>query len=162
MRFSDWSYTDLPHVNFQVVTDGVITVRCANLAVMFLYPLRNQILSACFLFDLKPEQLRLAVADLRDARGGLDSWVVPALEFTFGVHAVRRDHPDTFKIIPELLASCRDLPVAPRWKRVRAQYFINQRVAPPVLPAEEDTPARKSRRKTSTGTQPKQTRRKGT
>ena len=56
MRFSDWSYTDLPHVSLQV-TEGKITVRCANLAVMSLYIERNRILSACFLFDLKPEHL---------------------------------------------------------------------------------------------------------
>jgi hypothetical protein len=160
MRFSDWSYTDLPHVSIQV-TEGKITVRCANLAVMFLYPERNRIVSACFLFILKPEQLRIAVNTLRHARGGLDSWVVPALEFTFGEHAVRRDHPDTFKIIPELLASCRALPVAPRWKRVRAQYFINQGVTPPELPAEENAPAREPRGKTNKRAQPRQTRRKG-
>ncbi|HLL52261.1 MAG TPA: hypothetical protein VK447_01860, partial [Myxococcaceae bacterium] len=90
---------------------------------MYLDPERNRIVSACFLFDLNPEQLRMAVNTLRRARGGLDSWVVPALEFTFGEHAVREDYPETFKIIPELLASCRELPVARQWQRVRAQYF---------------------------------------
>jgi len=145
VRFSPWSYTDLLHVSLQVVTDGSITVSCAGMPVMYLFPERNRILSACFLFDLKPEHLRMAVNTLRYARGGLDSWVVPALEYSFAKRTVREDHPHTFKIIPELLASCRDLPVAPKWKKDRAQYFINQRVDPPVIPAEEDTPARKPR-----------------
>jgi hypothetical protein len=102
----------------------------------------------------------MAVNTFRLARGGLDSWVVPALEFTFA--KVREDHPETFKIIPELLASCRDLPVAPRWKKDRAQYFINQRVDPPVLPGVEDAPARGPRGKKSKATHPRAGRRKGT
>ena len=151
MQFSPWSYKGLPHVSLRVVTDGNIKVFWAGAGVMYLWPLRNRILSACFDFTLTPERLREAVADLRDARGGLDSWVVPALEYSFAKRTVREDHPDTFKIIPALLASCRDLPVAPRWKRVRAQYFINQRVDPPVLPDVEDTPAGKPRGKRPAG-----------
>ncbi len=142
LRFSDWSYTDLPHVSLQV-TRSVITAYCAGMGVMYLYPERNRILSACFLFILKPEQLRMAVNTLRHARGGLESWVVPALEFTFA--KVSEDHPDTFKIIPELLASCGDLPVAKQWKRVRAQYFINQGMTPPEIRATEARTPRPTR-----------------
>jgi hypothetical protein len=109
---------------------------------MYLYPARSRILSACFLYDLTPDQLRMAVATLRDARHGLDSWVVPALEFSYA--AVKDDHPETFEIIPELLASCRTLPVAKQWKRVRAQYFVNTGVTPPETQA-AGIPARKSR-----------------
>jgi len=148
MRFSPWSYIDLPHVSLQVVTDGKITVRCANLGVMFLYLDRNRIESACFLFDLKPEHLRMAVAALRRARGGLDSWVIPALEMSYA--QVKGRNPDAFNVIPELLASCRGLPVAPKWQRVRAEYFINYGVAPPVLAAMETLPATKPRRKKAT------------
>ena len=133
MRFSDWSYTDLPHVSLQV-TKSAITVYCAGMAIMYLDPERHRIQSACFLFDLKPEQLRMAVATLRHARGGLDSWVLPALEYSFAQRTVREDHPKTFKVMPELLASCRGLPVARQWQRVRAQYFKNQGVSPPELP----------------------------
>jgi len=141
MRYSQWSYKGLPHVALQVVTDGKINVYTAGLAAMYLYPLRNRILSACFDFTLNARQLRSAVADLRDARGGLDSWVIPALEMSYP--QVKGSNPDAFNVIPELLASCRGLPVAPKWQRVRAQYFINCRMDPPVLPVEEDTPARK-------------------
>ena len=150
IRFSDWSYTDLPHISIQV-TRSVITVYFAGTPVMYLDPEWNRIVSACFLFDLKPELLRITVNSLRRARGGLDSWVVPALEFNSAIPTVRRDYPETFKIIPELLASCRDLPVARQWQRVRAQYFINQQVDPPVLPTVEDTPAGKPRGKRPAG-----------
>jgi hypothetical protein len=142
MRFSHWSYKGLPHVTLQVVTDGKINVYSAGLAVMYLYPLRNRILSACFPFTLKVEQLRSAVAELRDARGGLDSWVIPALEMSYP--QVMRINPDVFKVIPELLASCRGLPVARQWQRVRTQYFKNQGVSPPELPG--DTQPGASRR----------------
>jgi len=150
MRFSPWSYRDLPHVALDVMTDSVINVWCAGLMVMYLYPLRNRILSACFDFTLKPEHLRMAVNDLRRARGGLDSWVIPALEMSYP--QVKGSNPDAFNVIPELLASCRGLPVAPKWKRVRAQYFVNCRMDPPVLPAVEDTPATKPRGKKATTT----------
>jgi hypothetical protein len=148
MRFNPWSYKGLPHVSLQVTT-GDITVRSANLTVMYLFVERRRVVSACFDFTLKAEQLRLAVADLRDARGGLDSWVIPALEMSYP--QVKGNNPDAFDVIPELLASCRGLPVAPKWKRVRAQYFINCRMDPPVLPAVEDTPAGKPRGKRPAG-----------
>jgi hypothetical protein len=64
---------------------------------------------------------------------------------------VKGRNPAAFDVIPELLASCRGLPVAPKWKRVRAQYFINCRMDPPVLPAVEDTPAGKPRGKRPAG-----------
>jgi hypothetical protein len=140
MRFNDWSYKGLPHVALQVLTDGIINVYSGGLGVMYLYPLRNRILSACFDFTLNSEQLRSAVADLRDARGGLESWVIPALEMSYA--QVKGSNPDAFNVIPELLASCRGLPVAPKWKQVRAQYFINCRMDPPVLPGVDDAPAR--------------------
>jgi len=133
MRFSPWSYPDLPHVSLELSTDGQLTVFYAGLAVMYLYPERNRIVSACFVATLKPDQLRMVVASLRDARRGLDSWVVPALEFNYGWKSVRND-PALCKTVLELLASCRELPVAPRWQKDRAQYFINQGVDPPVLP----------------------------
>jgi hypothetical protein len=153
MQFSPWSYKGLPHVSLRVVTDGNIKVFWAGSGVMYLWPLRNRILSACFDFTLTPERLREAVADLRDARGGLDSWVIPALEYSYAQSTVRENRPETFKVIPELLASChgRRLPVARQWQRVRAQYFINQRVDPPVLPPVEDTPAGKPRGKRPAG-----------
>jgi hypothetical protein len=159
MQFSPWSYWDLPHVSFEV-TPGTITVQSAGMRVMYLFPERNRIASACFLASLKPDQLREAVAELRDARRGLDSWVVPALEFNYGWGPVRED-PAMRKTVLDLLASCRDLPVAPQWQRVRAQYFSNQGVTPPGLPTEESTPARRPRRRASKATQPRTTGWKG-
>jgi len=153
LRFSPWSYRETPYVSLKVANDR-ITVVSAGLMVMFLYLERNRIVSACFLFDLTPEQLRTAVADLRDARQGLDSWVVPALEYTYAVSTAREDNPEMFKVILELLESCRDLPVAKQWQRSRAQYFVNQGVTPPELSTKGSTPARKPRRK---ATQPRKT-----
>jgi hypothetical protein len=146
MRFSPWSYADLPYVSLKVLTDGQITVLSAGRAILLLYPERNRILSACFPATLTPDQLRRAVATLRDARHGLDSWVVPALEFNYGWRSVRED-PEMSKVVLELLAFCRDLPVAKLWKRVRAQYFINQGATPPELSAKENPPTRKLRPK---------------
>jgi hypothetical protein len=140
MRFSQWSYTDLPHVSLNVT--GTITVLYAGMTVMYIYPERNRIVSACFSALLTPDQLRMAVAALRRARHGLDSWVVPALEFNYGWGSVRED-PEMSQTILELLASCRDLPVAKRWKKVRAVYFTNQGSTPPEIPA-KGSPQRKT------------------
>jgi len=133
LRFSPQSYKGLPHVSLQV-TRGDITVRSANLTVMYLFVERSRIVSACFDFSLKAEPLRLAVAELRDAEGGLDAWVVPALEMSYP--QVKGRNPDAFNVIPELLASCRGLPVARQWRRVRTLYFKNQGVSPPELPGD--------------------------
>ncbi|HLL53512.1 MAG TPA: hypothetical protein VK447_08205 [Myxococcaceae bacterium] len=143
MRFSPWTYGDLPHVSLKVITDGQINVVSAGLTIMYLYPERSRILSACFVATLTPDQLRRAVATVRDAQPGLNSWVVPALEFNYGWRDVRED-PELSRVVLDLLASCRDLPVAKRWKQVRAQYFANCGIAPPEIPA-----AKKSR---ATGT----------
>jgi hypothetical protein len=87
--------------------------------VMFLYPKRNRILTASFPADLNPEQLRETVAELRQARHGLESWIVPALEWVLFQEFKSGYFPKLRQIIPDLLASCRELPVAARWKRIR-------------------------------------------
>jgi len=133
LDYSQWSYLDASHVALKVAND-LITVVSGGLMVMLLYLERNRIVSACFPATLEPDQLREAVAELRDASHGLDSWVVPALEYNYGWSSVRED-PEMSKVVLELLASCRNLPVAKQWKRVRAQYFINQGATPPELPA---------------------------
>jgi len=130
--FSPWSYADLPHVAVKVLTDLQITVVSAGLPVMFLYPKRNRILTACFVADLTADQLRRAVAELRHARDGLDMWIVPALEWSLAQADVRAKHADTFAIIPELLESCRDLPVAEHWQRIRANVFANAAETVPI------------------------------
>jgi len=149
LRYSPWSYLDAPHLAIKVAS-AQADVILGGLTVMYLYLERNRIASACFVALLKPEQLRTAVAALRNAGPGLNSWVVPALEFNYGWSTVRAD-PEMSSAIRELLASCRDLPVARQWQRVRAQYFINQQVDPPVLPAVKDTPGGKPRGKRPAG-----------
>ena len=90
---------------------------------MFLYLRRRRVLSACFVYLLAPEKFREAVAELRTVRGGLERWIVPALERTQADLLALKvpGHPgnELVKIIPELLKSCRELPVAESWRRKR-------------------------------------------
>lgn len=150
LRYSPWSYLDATYVAIKVSGDQA-TVVMGGLPVMLLYLDQNRLVSTCFVATLKPDQVRSAVAILRHARHGLDSWVVPALEYNFGWRSVRED-PEMSEVIRDLLASCRDLPVAPKWQKVRAQYFINQGVAAPEIPTREDT--RNPRGKASKVAQP--------
>jgi hypothetical protein len=92
------------------------------------------------------------VGELRKATGGLERWIVPALEWNSASSTVRDEHPETFKVIREILESCRDLPVAKKWQRVRADYFANAERARAKREAEEtsakrNTPATTARRK---------------
>lgn len=144
LRFSPWSYPDLPHVALKVVTDDQITVVRAGRPVMLLWLKGSRILNACWVADLTTRQLQEAVAELRHARQGLDSWIIPALEWSLAQAKTRSEH-EAFKIIPELLGSCRELPVAPIWKRYRANVFANAGMSPPELLDNEGTPARKAR-----------------
>jgi hypothetical protein len=109
------------------VSGGQITVLRAGRRVMYIYldDAGKRVESACFDYHLQPDELREAVRTLCQVTGGLERWVVPALEWNSASSGVRADRPETFKIIPELLKSCRDLPVAKSWQRVRAQYFAN-------------------------------------
>ncbi|HLL53513.1 MAG TPA: hypothetical protein VK447_08210 [Myxococcaceae bacterium] len=133
---------------------------------MFLYldDKGERVESACFLYDLTPDQLADAVRDLRQVKGGLERWIVPALEWNSASSAVRDEHPETFKLIPGLLKSIQELPVAKKWQQVRASYFANaaEGAATKAAQVQRSTPARKRREKTSKATRPKQTRRKRT
>ncbi len=158
MSFSPWSYPDLPHVALSV-TGSLISVVSGGVTVMFLYPERNRVLTACFVPDLEPEKLRSAVAELRNhARGGLDSWIVPALEWNLFHSYVRERYPAVHEIIPELLESCRELPVAQRWGRIRENVRASAdwtKAETPPKPAGDGIPAIKSRDRRSKATQPK-------
>jgi hypothetical protein len=119
---------------------------------MYLYLDGKRVDTACFVYLLTPDQLGDAVGELRKATGGLERWVVPALEWISASSAVRDEHSETLKVIPELLESCRDLTVAKKWQRVRADYFANAERARAKREAEKaaakrDTPARTARRK---------------
>ena len=173
LRFSEWTLPGLPHVGFWVQDNDVITVFCGGREVMYLYLDGERVETACFVYLLKPEQLRFAVEELRRATGGLERWIVPALEWNSASSTVRDEHPATFAIIPQLLKTCRELPVAKKWQRVRSDYFANAaardaKKAAQAQTAKEDAPARKPQRKarkapgkTSKTTQQRKTRRRG-
>lgn len=153
--FSPWTFPGLPHISFWVRRETVAVMRGGR-RVMFLYldDEGERVESACFLYDLTPQQLADAVADLRRVKGGLERWIVPALEWNSVSSAVRDEHPETFKVIPGLLRKCRDLPVAKSWQKVRADHFADAarraRAASKTAPdetAEAVTPARKRREK---------------
>lgn len=146
VSYSPWTFPDLPLAFW--VWEGHVTVLRAGVRIMYLYlDDRERVESACFDYQLGPDELLEAVSTLRRAKGGLARWVVPALEWNFASSGVRHNRPDTFKAIPEILASCWDLPVAHKWKRVRVQYFLNQGMTPPELPRKAAVPPRRSRRK---------------
>jgi hypothetical protein len=90
---------------------------------------RGRIVSANFPYDLTPDELRSTVADLRDAGHGLERWIVLALEFTCLARTFREDNPTAHAVARELLESCRDLPVAEQWKRVRANVIARPKKA---------------------------------
>jgi hypothetical protein len=127
LHFSPWTVPDLPQVAVWDSSDR-ITVLNGGVQVLYLYLERRRVLSACFVYILRPDQLRDAVQHLREVQGGLAGWLVPALEWT--QDHLSRVQPEAdprralLKVIPELLQSCRDLPVANAWKRScrRAQW----------------------------------------
>jgi hypothetical protein len=86
---------------------------------------RGRVVSANFWYSLTPDELRGLVSDLRRVRNGLERWIVPCLEHTMLSIPFREGHPATYAAARELLESCRDLPVADHWKRVRAAMFAN-------------------------------------
>ena len=122
LGFSPWTFPWLPHVAIWDTSDR-ICVLSGGVQVLYLYLKRRRVLSACFTYTLRPDQLRRAVHELHGVRGGLQRWVVPALEWTqaelLGLRSP--DHPghELAPIIPELLVYCRDLPVAKAWKQRR-------------------------------------------
>ena len=163
VRFSPWSYLDLPHVALSV-TDDCITVRRGGRALLYLWLDRNRVATACFVFLLSPEQLRETVTELRGAGAGIERWIVPGLEYTWAALYPSNHSPELLEVIPGLLESCRDLPVAAQWQRVRANVIAKAEKAraeqeaekAALDAAEEGTAARKP----SKATQSKPTGRK--
>jgi hypothetical protein len=135
VRFSAWTLPSLRDLEFLVVPyqtvddyrpryvphdHGIdIRLRCQSLILLGMHRYRVQ--SACVAFNLSPEGLREAVPVLRTAGNGIESWIVPALEYTQGVLFRSKDQNKRAlrQIIPELLESVRALPVAEPWKRRR-------------------------------------------
>jgi len=159
MRFSPWTYPALPFA-FWVMDMNIIVLR-GGVPIMHLWPERNRVVTASLDYLLRPDQLREAVRDLRRAGHGLERWIVPALEWNLTHPTAREKHPDTYAILPELLESCRDLPVAEQWTRIRASVISNaekaraEREAEKAAQgkdAEEGTPAGKPSK--TTGSKP--------
>jgi hypothetical protein len=85
--------------------------------VLLLYLWRGRIVSACFVYTLTADELRYSLDTLRGVTGGLEGWIIPALEWMQSTPTMLR--PDVLEIIPELLESCRGLPVSTVWRRRR-------------------------------------------
>jgi len=124
VRFSAWTFPELRYLNFAVSADG-IDVERGGRTVMYLSTPRGRLETACIAFDLSQDDLRTLVSELRVAGHGLDHWIVPALEYTQAtLHPIqgRITHGlQLLEVIPELLKSCRELPVAKTWQRARRQ-----------------------------------------
>jgi len=124
LRFSPWTFPGLNHVTFWV-TEACVTVVSGGRQVLYLWLERTRAASACFVYDLTPDDLRDAVQELRGTRGGLERWIVPALESTqadlSGIESEDDPRRALVKVIPELLESCRDLPVAEPWQSRRRE-----------------------------------------
>jgi hypothetical protein len=123
VRFSSRCFPDLPHFGF-LHRDDLIDVEWAGRKALFVWLDRQRIGTVCCSFDLPPDALRGLVSDMRRAGSGLERWIVPALEFT-QAHATGDRNPAMFSAIPELLASCRDLPIAEPWKKIRVDVLAN-------------------------------------
>src|SRR3954469_11970089 len=110
LRFSPWAYKGVSDVT---IRGGLAapSVFISGHQVMRLYPWPRKLISACFLYTLTANELSYAVQTLRKVYGGLEGWIVPALEWMQGDPNSMR--PDVLEILPELIESCRDLPVSP-------------------------------------------------
>lgn len=125
LRFSPWTFPDLPHVAAWV-SDSSVDILSGGKKILYLFYDRNQVVTACFDYLLKPDDLRDAVRELRIARSGLEGWIRPALQWTQNDLSAPNsaNHPGRplLKVIPELLDACRDLPVSEAWKRYCRQF----------------------------------------
>jgi hypothetical protein len=127
MRFSPWAFDEANRVTIRYGSpDSSHSVYISGRQVMLLFPRLGKLASACFIYTLTAEELVHAVDTLSKITGGLESWIIPALESTLGTLAgVRRNpqpnYPDVVAVIPHLLEAYRDLPVAEIWQRRRRQ-----------------------------------------
>jgi hypothetical protein len=94
-----------------------IDVRRNGEATLLLFVKRSRVWSACFSYILTPEALRRAVADVRKHGNGVERWLAPALIRTQYSLTKLGSNPALLAVIPKLLRSVRDLPVADEWRR---------------------------------------------
>ncbi len=123
VRFSPWTFPGLRAFCFAQRGDS-IEVERGSRVVLYLWAPRGRVASACFAYDLGTDKLRSVVSDLRSAGHGLERWIIPGLEYT-RISTSWENNPDTYAVINELLESCRNLPIAKQWMRVREIAFVN-------------------------------------
>jgi len=120
LRFSPWTFPGLPHVSV-FESEFSVDILSGGHQVLFLYPERHRVMSACFVYTLEPAQLRDAVRELRTVQGGLAGWIVPALQWTQDhlsrIKAKKDSRRELLQATSELLESCGDLPVAEAWQK---------------------------------------------
>lgn len=126
MRFSPWAFDEANHVTIRYGSPhSSHSVYISGHEVLLLYPWLGKIVSACFVYTLTANELIYAVDTLGRVSGGLESWIVPALEWTqkdlAGSRNPQPNYPDVVAVIPHLLEAYRDLPVAEIWQRRRQQ-----------------------------------------
>jgi len=133
VRFSAWTVPGLPHLSFTAqymsldvddtpVYDMADYSICAELRgqpIFFLHLAHRRVESAGFAYNLAPDTLREAIAVLRAVGNGLEQWIVPALERDQGSASIRKNNPEIYNLIPELLESLSALPVAAQWEKER-------------------------------------------
>jgi len=127
MRFSALSFRTLESATVRHSGGPYASVKVllGGREVLYLYPWPYRVVSACFVYTLTANELRFAVDKLRTVTGGLEGWIVPALEWTQkDLGAVKNLTPvrrELLAAIPALLESCRDLPVSEVWRRHRRE-----------------------------------------
>lgn len=133
VRFSPWTLPGFRDLDCLVVpwhltlddrtkydpANSSVDIRLCCQSLILLAMHRYRVQSACFNYTLTPDALREAVSLLRRVGNGVEGWIIPGLEWNQGSASVKQGHPDTHRIIPELLESVRDLPIAEPWKRRR-------------------------------------------
>jgi len=124
VQFSEWTLPGRDDFSFTVVpgrngTRLSISVSKSGRTVLFLFMTRGRVTSAGFPYDLRPEELREVVSDLRAVGRGIERWIVPGLEQSQASSTLQKDHPETLKVVSELVASVGDLPVAEPWRQAR-------------------------------------------
>jgi hypothetical protein len=163
LRFSPWTFPGLNPLDFMTVygsderlADYSLHADWAGKPIFLLYVARHRIESACFAYNLTPDQLRHAVDVIRAAGNGLEWWVIPALQWCQRDFSRSKD-PESKKllaVIPELLESVRDLPVAAQWtRRLRLEERWEKEAAEALKsdrPSEKDPPRRKPRTRVGT------------
>lgn len=115
--FSPLTFKNLSYVSIRdKLPDGVDVVVGGRQALLLSLS-RGRIASSCFVYTITGVQLRYIVGTLRVVTGGVESWIVPALEWMQSTPSMIK--PDALAVIPGLLESCKDLPVAEIWRRRR-------------------------------------------